>query len=220
MFIEIANVLSAEILKRTRARIDELAFQDGRATAGWNARLVKNNEQATDGSEALTALREELSRSILANPVFQLAARPKALTPLIIARYGAGQSYGSHVDDALMSGMRTDVSFTLFLSSPEEYEGGELVIETAQGEELIKPSAGSLFAYPATTLHRVNPVQDGTRAVAVGWARSFVRSAEEREILFDLDTARRLLFQKTGKSQEVDLLSKATSNLLRRWIDD
>lgn len=219
MFIQIADVLSADDLKSVRARLDDLAFEDGRATAGWSARLVKQNQQAAAGA-ALSTLRDDIAVAILRSPVFQIAVRPKALTPLIVVRYGPGQTYGSHVDNALMGGMRTDVSFTLFLSEPDEYEGGELVIETAHGEEAIKLPAGSLFAYPATTLHHVCPVVDGQRIVAVGWARSFIRSAEDREILFDLDTARRVLFDRHGKTAETDLLSKATANLLRRWVED
>lgn len=219
MFIEIANVVSQDDLKSIRARIDALAFEDGRATAGWSARLVKQNDQAS-ASDALELLRDDLAAAIARNPLFQIAVRPKALTPLLVVRYGPGQAYGSHVDDALMGVMRTDVSFTLFLSEPDEYEGGELVIETSHGEEAVKLPAGSLFAYPATTLHRVAPIVSGQRTVAVGWARSFIRSAQDRELLFDLDTARRVLFEQHGKTPQTDLLSKVTANLLRRWAED
>jgi len=124
------------------------------------------------------------------------------------------------VDDALMQGMRTDVSFTLFLSDPDTYDGGELVIETSAGEQPFKLQAGSMIVYPSTTLHRVAPVERGTRVAAVGWARSFVRNAEQREILFDLETARRDLFEREGKSGAFDLLSKCGTNLLRLWADD
>jgi PKHD-type hydroxylase len=149
-----------------------------------------------------------------------MAVRPKKLTPLIFARYGPGETYGSHVDDAIMQGLRTDVSFTLFLSEPDSYEGGELVIDSSGGEESVKLPAGSLFLYPSTFLHRVEPVTKGERLVCVGWARSYLRSAEQRELLFDLDRARRALFARGGKTDEFDILSKCTANLLRMWADD
>ena len=128
--------------------------------------------------------------------------------------------YGSHVDDALMDGMRTDVSFTLFLSDPAGYDGGELTIESAAGEETFKLDAGSLVAYSATSLHRVADVTRGTRLAAVGGARSFIRDPARRELLFDLDTARRQLFAREGKSAEFDLVSKSLANLLRMWAED
>jgi PKHD-type hydroxylase len=119
-----------------------------------------------------------------------------------------------------MHGVRTDVSFTLFLSDPETYDGGALVIETSGGEDEIKLPAGSLVAYPSTTLHRVAEVTRGERLAAVGWARSFIRDPGRREMLFDLDTARQLVFQKSGKTAEFDLLSKTSANLLRMWAED
>ncbi|MEM9358257.1 MAG: Fe2+-dependent dioxygenase [Pseudomonadota bacterium] len=219
MFIEIENLLTVDEVEGVRERFNKLTFEDGRATAGWNASLVKRNEQAAAGQE-LETLRKDIASVILDDPIFQAAVRPKALTPLILARYGPGQTYGSHIDNSLIHGIRTDVSFTLFLSEPDEYEGGELVIESVRGEEAIKLPAGALFAYPATTLHRVAPVTSGSRTVAVGWARSYIRLAEDREILFDLDTVRRVMFDRQGKTDETDLLSKVTANLLRRWMED
>jgi PKHD-type hydroxylase len=138
----------------------------------------------------------------------------------MISRYKPGKKYGTHVDDALMRGMRTDVSFTLFLAEPETYEGGALVIETAAGEHEFKLTAGSMIVYPSNSLHRVAPVESGERLAAVGWARSFVRSPERREILFDLETARREVFELQGKSSTFDQLSKCSANLLRMWADD
>jgi PKHD-type hydroxylase len=128
--------------------------------------------------------------------------------------------YGSHVDDALMGGMRTDISFTLFLSDPTSYDGGELIIDSASGEETFKLEAGALVAYPATSLHRVGAVTRGTRLAAIGWARSFVRDPAQRELLFDLDTVRRQLFAREGKSAAFDLISKSFANLLRMWAED
>jgi PKHD-type hydroxylase len=218
MLITIADVLSQGDLEEIRAMLGAMRFEDGRATAGWSARLVKDNEQAREGA-ALGLLRERVASAILANEVFNLAARPKALTPLIFSRYTEGRHYGSHVDNPLMNGIRTDVSFTLFLAEPESYDGGELVIESMSGEEEVKLEAGGLVAYDSTTLHRVAPVARGERLVAVGWAQSYVRDSARRELLFDLETARRNLFAQTGKTPEFDLLAKTSANLFRMWAE-
>jgi PKHD-type hydroxylase len=220
MQIVIGNILSADDVEGIRAVLQEACFVDGRATAGFAARTVKNNTQAAGDEAVLAAMRKLVSERILKNDVFSLAVRPKALTPLMVSRYAPGMNYGSHVDDALMHGLRTDVSFTLFLSDPQAYDGGELVIESAGGEDAIKLEAGALVAYPSTTLHRVNPVTRGERLAAVGWARSFIRDGAKRELLFDLDTARRQLFARDGKTAEFDLMSKSLANLLRMWVDD
>ena len=181
---------------------------------------MKNNRQAEGSDRSIETIRKLVAERILGNDVFRLAVRPKMLSPLLFSRYEKGMHYGSHVDDALMGGMRTDVSFTLFLSDPESYEGGELVIESASGEDAVKLAPGSLLAYPSTTLHHVSPVMRGERLAAVGWARSFVRDGAHREMLFDLDTARRQMFAKDGKTAEYDLVSKSLANLLRMWVED
>ena len=220
MITVIADVLDATETAAARETLGNVAFVDGRATAGWAAKLVKNNLQATSADVVVQALRETLSAKINNHPLFRLVTRPKSLSPLILSRYEPGMAYGSHVDDALMNGIRSDVSFTLFLSDPETYDGGALVIETSAGEEDVKLPAGSLVAYPSTTLHRVAEVTKGARLAAVGWARSFIRDQSQRELLFDLDTARQSLFQKQGKTVEFDLLSKTSANLLRMWAED
>lgn len=220
MQIAIANILTSDELSFVQARVKAARFADGKATAGFAARLVKNNEQAAASDTSLSEVRKLVSERILANDLFRMAARPKQLTPLLISRYEPGMTYGSHVDDALMQGLRTDVSFTLFLDDPASYDGGELIIETTAGEDSIKLTAGSLIAYPSTSLHRVAEVTRGQRHVIVGWARSFIRDAAQRELLFDLDTARRQLFNRDGKSAEFDLISKSLANLLRMWAED
>lgn len=219
MLVLIADILTAEELADIRETLASLRFGDGRATAGRSARLVKDNQQAREGA-AVRRLRENVSVRILANPVFAAAVRPKALTPILFSRYSVGQTYGTHVDNPIMHGLRTDVSFTLFLADPQSYEGGELVIESPAGEEAIKLPAGHLVAYPSTTLHRVEPVRSGERLAAVGWARSYVRDAARRELLFDLDTARTRLFEQHGKTPEYDLLAKCAANLTRMWAED
>jgi PKHD-type hydroxylase len=220
MQIVIGDVLSAEDIATTTAALAQATFADGRATAGFAARLVKNNQQAEGSDRSLEMIRQLVAARILANDVFLSAVRPKALSPVLFSRYEPGMHYGSHVDDALMDGMRTDVAFTLFLCDPESYDGGELTIEGAAGDDVFKLAAGALVAYPATSLHRVADVTRGKRLAAVGWARSFVRDAARRELLFDLDTARRQLFAGAGKSAEFDLISKSFANLMRMWADD
>src|SRR5215472_12738567 len=220
MMLCIADVFDRNETAAIRKRVEALKFVAGRSTAGWVARLVKDNEQADPHDRELAELHRQIEERILVNEFFHLAVRPKALTPLMFSRYRPGKQYGTHVDDALMRGMRTDVSFTLFLAEPENYEGGALVVETAAGEQEFKLTAGSMVVYPSNTLHRVAPVQNGERLAAVGWARSFIRSAEQREILFDLENARRDIFDAHGKTPAFDQLSKCSANLLRIWVDD
>jgi PKHD-type hydroxylase len=220
MQIVISDILSAEEVETVRAVLERTRFVDGRTTAGFAASLVKNNQQAAGDDRKLETIRKLIASRILGNELFQIAVRPKVLSPLLFSRYEKAMNYGSHVDDALMNGMRADVSFTLFLSEQESYDGGELVIESPAGEDAVKPPAGSLVAYSSTALHRVNDVTRGSRLAAVGWVRSFVRDAAQRELLFDLDTARRDIFAREGKSKAFDLASKSLSNLLRMWAED
>ena len=207
-------------MKTIRGVLARASFIDGRNTAGFAARTVKHNRQAEGSDRKLETVRQLIAERILGHDVFRLAVRPKALAPLLFSRYEPGMHYGSHVDDALMHGMRTDVAFTLFLSDPDSYDGGELVIESAANEDAIKLAAGSLVAYPATSLHHVAEITRGERLAAVGWARSLVRDAAQRELLFDLDTARRQMFDREGKSAEFDLVSRSLANLLRMWVED
>jgi len=220
VLIQIANILDGDALTEVQAALSKLPFEDGRATAGWSARLVKENQQVPRGEAKAEPIKQMLATRIAENEVFQLAVRPKKLSPITLSRYKKGMSYGAHVDDALMGGMRADVSFTLFLADPASYDGGELVIESASGEEDVKLPAGALVAYPSGSLHRVAPVTRGVRLAAVGWVRSFLRTPEQRELLFDLETARRALFAREGKSREFDLMSKGCVNLLRMWAED
>jgi PKHD-type hydroxylase len=215
----IAGVLSPDDLVDVHQAFEKAQFVDGRETAGWAAKTVKNNQQVRAGDPALDGVRALVAERLKANALFQMATRPKLITPLLFAQYRDTMTYGTHVDDALMQGIRTDISFTLFIEEPESYDGGELVIESSAGENPIKGPAGSVYIYPSTTLHRVDAVSRGLRRVAVGWVQSHVRSADQREILFDLDTARRTLFAKSGKSEEFDQLSKSVANLLRMWGD-
>lgn len=216
MILGLESVLSAEEVASLRRRLDAASFQDGKATAGWHARQVKENMQLAKDDKLGEAIRGEIDAALRKNPIFAAAVQPK-LIQLLVNRYGEGQSYGAHVDDAFMNGRRTDVALTVFLSDPADYDGGELVIEGPSGEQRVKLPAGAAIVYPATTIHRVEPVTRGVRLACVGWVESRIRDSAAREILFDLERARRGMFQTQGKTAEFDLISKATANLLRRW---
>ena len=219
MILAIADVLSAADVAEVRAGLATATFLDGKATAGWSAKLVKANLQAAGGPD-LERVRALVETRLTEHAVFALATRPKTILGPLFSRYEPGHAYGTHVDDALMGGVRTDVSFTLFLSEPESCDGGELIIDSASGEDAFKLAPGSVVTYPATTLHRVAPVTRGQRLAAVGWVRSFIRDAARRELLFELETARRRLFEREGKTADADLLAKCAANLLRMWCED
>ena len=210
------GVLTPDEIASITARLAGAAYLDGRPTPGWHARQVKSNEQLPADDPVSRAVRTEVEAALRRHPIFSAAVQPSFIQ-LLLNRYGAGQAYGTHVDDAYMNGRRTDVAVTLFLSEPESYDGGDLVIELPAGEQRIKLPAGAAIVYPATTLHRVEPVTRGERLACVGWIESRVRDVSAREILFDLERARRALFQQHGKTPEFDLIAKACANLLRRW---
>lgn len=222
MILCIANVVRPGLLERIQQILPDERFADGVETAGWHAKLVKDNRQITQLSADAEKARVELLDSLKKNDVFRSAVLPKTFRPLLFSRYDAGMSYGTHVDDAIMGGddpVRSDVSFTVFLAPPNAYDGGQLVVESAGAEQSYKLEAGHVIVYPSTTLHRVEPVSQGVRYAAVGWVQSLVRDPAQREILFDLDTARRSLFQQHGKTSEFDHLSKTYANLLRMWAE-
>lgn len=221
MIVCIADLLTPNEVAQIKAGLAQAAFVPGETTAGWHAKLVKQNEQAAKQA-AVEPLKAVVQNALARNALFQAIACPRIIHSLLFSRYGVGMSYGRHTDNALMGGAnfyRSDVSLTVFLSGPEEYDGGELVIEGADSEQPYKLAAGSAIVYPSTTLHRVEPVGRGDRIVAVGWVQSLVRNAAHREILFDLETVKRTLFAQTGKTPEFDLLTKTTANLLRQWAE-
>jgi PKHD-type hydroxylase len=219
----IANILSPPQLEEIRALLVDQPFESGSRTAGWSATLVKNNEQLSRAAAHYDQLQKYVLNALVSHEMFSLAAMPKTLRPLLFSRYTSGMGYGDHVDNALMGekpSMRSDLSFTLFLSGPADYEGGELVIEdTTQGTHAHKLDAGSLVLYESSSLHRVEPVRSGVRQVAVGWVQCLVRDPRQRQILFDLEVLRLQLFQQQGKTAQFDTLSKTASNLMRMWVD-
>jgi PKHD-type hydroxylase len=220
MILQIENVVDAEAIAAMRAALakESQDFKPGAATAGWHARSVKNNEQSS-GPAARDAIAR-VEAALMGNAVFKAAARPKKLTGMLVSRYGAGMSYGLHVDDALMGGTRTDLSFTVFLAEPESYDGGELLIEGNDGTSAIRLPAGSAVVYPTTSLHRVAEVSRGERLVVVGWVRSYIRQGDRREILFDLDQSVAQLRESGVERAVLDRILKTRANLMRMWAED
>jgi PKHD-type hydroxylase len=219
MILAIADALTKADIAEVHAGLATATFVAGKATAGWSAKLVKANLQALDSPE-LHRLRTLLQARLVAHAVFGLATRPKTILGPLFSRYEPGHEYCPHVDDAMMGGVRTDVSFTLFLSAPESYDGGELVLDSPAGADTFKLDAGNIIVYPSTMLHHVAPVTRGQRLAAVGWVRSYIRHAAQRELLFELETARRRLFEREGKTPDGDLLAKCAANLLRMWCQE
>jgi len=218
MFLVIGNVLDEHEVAAVREAAAALTFEDGRATAGRFAREVKANAQAAASPER-DAILAKVEAALMANPLFLAAARPRRIVRLLVSRYREGQTYGTHVDDAIMAGARTDLSFTLFLSEEAAYEGGALVVEDALEARSVKLAPGDMVLYPSNTLHRVEPVSAGERLAVVGWAQSWVREPERREVLFDLEQSLTEVHAAQGKSALFDRLAKTRTNLLRMWAD-
>lgn len=217
MILCVGSILDRQSLEAMQGDLGKINFRDGRATAGWAARPVKKNLQASGETAGHTRICQLVLQKLAANEVLVAAALPRLFSPLLISRYEVGMSYGAHVDDAIMGSppMRTDLSFTLFLSQPDDYAGGDLVMEQADGDHGFKLEAGSLVLYPSTTLHRVEPVTKGTRTVVVGWIQSLCADPRIREILFDLSRVRKSLFEQDPASPMLSLINKSYSNLLR-----
>ncbi len=222
MLITIPDILSKTDLFKLNTLLEQGQFKDGKLTAGWHAKLVKNNQQLSGNDKVARQAIAILNNGLQKNAIFSRVTLPRKMRPPLFSRYEPGMEYGNHIDDAVMGadrGFRTDISFTVFLNDPESYDGGELVMNSSVGEQKFKLQAGSAIVYPSTTLHRVAPVTRGVRQVTVSWLQSLVRSAEHREILFDIDTTRRAIFERDGKTKEFDLLSKSHANLLRLWAE-
>jgi PKHD-type hydroxylase len=222
MILTINAIHKSEDLEAIHARLAKLEWRDGRETAGKTAREVKQNEQAVLTSETGEAVYAQLLKIVSELPVLTAAARPRRFSHLIVSRTRDGGHYGAHVDNALMGRgdrrMRTDISFTLFLSDPGDYEGGELVIHSAGMTQTAKPKAGVLVLYPSSSIHEVKPVTSGTRIACVGWIESWIQDGTQRELLFDLENLRATMRNKHGRqSSELLTLDKTIANLLRMW---
>ena len=224
MLIPVEEMLTRDEVAAFRARLDAAPWQDGLATAGTLARSVKRNLQLEDGSPLATELGNAVLRRLQANPLFVSAALPRRIYPPKFNRYVDGGTYGAHVDGALMEvpgtgvTVRSDLSATLFLSEPDEYEGGELQIEGPFGVQSVKLPAGDMILYPSSSLHRVTPVTRGARIASFFWIESLVRDDAARTLLFDLDRAIQGLTPAL-RADDPQLLSLTGvyHNLLRRW---
>ncbi len=223
MLLTVPGVLKPDELALARSWLAGARFVDGKASAGAAARRVKRNLEAERGAGALERLDEMVMGNLSRHPAYRSGALPlHAATPLYI-RYQAGMEYGEHLDDPIMGGggvmYRSDVAVTVFLSAPEEYDGGELVIRTAAGEQFVKLAAGDAVLYPAGTLHHVRPVTRGERLVAVTWVQSLVRDAARRELLYGLNLAREKLLASAPGAEETAQVNAAYLNLIRMWSD-
>lgn len=219
MILYLQQALDVATLEAVCERLTAQAFDDGVGTAGYAARSVKQNEQAREDKTCAAILKLIESR-LRTNALFVSAAQPKSFPRLLINRYGPGMQYGTHMDDGIMNGERTDLSFTLGLTPASEYEGGELVLEDSSGDRSWKVEAGDLLLYPTQYLHRVAPVLAGERLAAVGWVRSYIRYDHQREVLLDLETAQRTEFDANGKTDQFDRISRSRNVLFRLWAED
>lgn len=223
MIMCVPKVLTTEELETIRSELREAPFIDGADTAGWSAREVKKNLQVNADTANQARLREIVRNAFMRNPTLQTALLPMAVTQPLFNRYDVGMQYGRHVDAPVMGGIgsavRTDVAITLFLSDPTSYDGGDLVVDANGMECGFKLDAGAAIAYPANSLHHVAPVTRGTRNAAILWVQSQVREPARRELLWDLDNAKRQIFGREGKSATFDTISKSHANLLRMWAD-
>ena len=206
-----------QIVKKLRA--EKLSWQDGKKTAGSHAAEIKSNFQLDKNSKSSMELRDMIVNKIISNPLIKSFTIPSLIHGVMFTQSLAGHRYGSHIDNPYMPSGRSDLSFTLFLNAPEDYDGGELCIQTINKNEKIKLSAGEMIIYPSTQLHSVAEVKDGERYVCVGWIQSYVQSNEDRNFLFGLDAGAKSLLAKHGRSDELDLIFMAYSNILRRLGD-
>ena len=211
------QLLNAEEIELTLKEIEKenLDWEDGKNTAGSHASKVKNNLQLNRKSDISKKLSLLVKQKILNNDLIKSFTLPKYIHGIMFTKSSKGMKYGRHIDNAYMSSGRADLSFTLFLSEKSQYEGGELLIENLTSENKFKLNKGEIIIYPSTYLHSVKEVLDGERIVCVGWIESYIKSIEEREYLFDLDAGARSLLAKHGRSDELDLIFKSYSNLLR-----
>jgi PKHD-type hydroxylase len=228
VLICVPDVLSKTDVADFRRIMDGCDWEDGRSTAGAQSAVVKKNEQLPPDSEAARALGNRVISALTSNPRFISAAIPKQIFPPLFNRYAAsnGHHFGIHVDNAVrgdrLTGLRirTDLSVTLFLSEPEEYDGGELIIEDLYGSHEIKLPAGHLVLYPASSLHMVTPVTRGMRVASFFWLQSMIRDAHARSLILDLDTAIQVLVERLGRDDsETVKLTGIYHNLIRYWAE-
>ena len=226
MLIHIPNLLDTAQITYIREKLEAADWTDGALTAGAQAKQVKQNFQLpTDAPEA-KELGDIVEQALWNNPLFVSAALPKTIITPRFNAYSDSGHYGNHVDSAIhndpikgLRSLRTDVSTTVFISSPDEYEGGELIVEDTYGEHEVKLDAGDAIVYPSTSLHRVEPVTKGIRLASFLWTQSLVKDIERRRLLFELDMNILRLRQKVGDIEEVVAMTTIYHNLLRQWVE-
>jgi len=225
MLLQIPQVLSADQVADSRRQLDAAEWIDGRVTAGHQSARAKDNVQLPEDSPVARQLGQTILAALERTPLFLSAALPLKIFPPLFNRYAGGQSFGVHVDNAIRPvrntphRVRTDISATLFLSRPDEYDGGELIVEDTYGTHSVKLPAGDLVLYPASSLHRVQPVTRGARVASFFWIQSMIRDDGQRTILFDLDLAIQRLGADVPNHPALVQLTGTYHNLLRRWAD-
>jgi PKHD-type hydroxylase len=221
MLTHIRGVLDQAQLAVARNFIAAGQYQDGSTSAGKAARRVKHNEELALDASQLGSLNNLVMGSLVKHPVYRSAAMPLKIAAPYYARYTSGMSYGAHVDDPVMGQgtelYRSDVSVTIFLNSPDEYDGGELVIQTSFGEQQVKLPAGDAVIYPSSSLHRVAAVRRGERLVAVSWIQSLVKEPEKRALLHEMNLARETLLEEQPDAEVTARVNHSYINLVRRW---
>jgi PKHD-type hydroxylase len=223
MLLRIPGLLNPAQLEKVHQLLTDAEFVDGKLSAGFAAARVKHNEEMRQEPERMQLLVRILMASLGHNQRFRFAALPHRVADPIFARYQPGMTYGDHVDDPIMGGtgprFRSDLSMTLFLSAPERYDGGELVMRTAFGDQRVKLPAGDAVLYPSSSLHQVAEVTAGERLVALTWIQSYVRDAARRELLFELNQARETLLKDSPQAAHTALVDRSYANLVRMWAD-
>ena len=223
MLITIPDVLNKNQIEHIQKILNQSSFIDGKLSAGKHAKRVKNNEELSSNDRMLNELNNLVMGSLVQNKTYQNAAFPHRIATAFYARYGSGMAYGDHIDDPIMgppgATYRTDVSITVFLNNPEDYEGGELSINTSFGTQKFKLPAGHAIMYPSGTLHHVAEVTKGERLVAVTWCQSMIRDPAKRELLYNLNQARESLMEKDPDSDETAKVDTTYINLVRMWSE-
>lgn len=225
MLIAIPDVLTADEVRQCREMLEKAPWEDGKKTAGYIAVDVKTNLQLDINDSVARDLGDFIVKVLANHPAFIAAALPAKILPPRFNRYEGGGAYGNHIDNALFvvdstgQRIRTDVSTTLFLSDPDEYEGGELVIEDTYGNQTIKLPAGHMVVYPGTSLHRVNPVTSGTRYASFFWSQSMIRHAHQRALLWELDQSIQDVATRDADHPALARLSGIYHNLIREWAE-
>ena len=213
----IYQLLNDEEIKiiKNQLNINKNDWEDGKKTAGSHAAKLKHNLQLNRGSEISNNLSKLIVKKILSNPLIKSFSLPKNIHSTMFVKSSKGMKYGRHIDNAFMSTGRADLSFTIFINDKNQYKGGELKVESINKENKFKLNSGEIIIYPSTYLHSVEEILSGERLVCVGWIESYIKSIEEREYLFDIDAGARSLLAKYGRSDDLDLIFKSYSNLLR-----